>query len=218
MDDERLDIPVDYVRFRQREDRSGYIVDRFGACLADSILDVGCDQAVLKRLLPQVRYVGLDIGGAPDLKLDLDGLERLPFEDGSFHCVVCSDVLEHLEHLHRMFGELIRVARRYVVLSLPNCWVAARVPIQRGRGEFAHYGLPVDPPPDRHRWFFSLQQARHFVHAQARRHTNVRIAQERITEKPRFVLLRALRRLRYRARFDYANRYAHTYWAVLEKT
>jgi SAM-dependent methyltransferase len=215
--DRTISAPVDYVRFERREDRSRYLLRHFATYLTESVLDVGCDQAVLKRLLPQVRYTGVDAAGTPDVRIDLDRVDRLPFEDGTFHCVVCADTLEHLEFLHAMFGELLRVSARYVVVSLPNCWVGARVPIARGRGDFAQYCLPLDPPPDRHRWFFSLEQARAFLHGQARRRGDVRIVTERVTEKPKFGLLRLARRLRHPRRMDYLNRYAHTYWCVLEK-
>jgi hypothetical protein len=212
-----ISAPVDLVRFQRREERSLYIVRHFAPYLTESLLDVGCDQAVLKRLLPEVRYTGIDAGGTPDLTINLDQVDRLPFDDGAFHCVVCADVLEHLESLHAVFGELLRVSAQYVVISLPNCWVAARVPIARGHGEFAHYCLPLDPPPDRHRWFFNLEQARAFVHGQAQRRGDIRVVAERVTEKPKFPLLRLARRIRYPRRMDYLNRYAHTYWCVLEK-
>jgi len=209
-------VPVDRLRFPRREDRSRYIVERFGRFLADSVLDVGCDRAALRDLLPRVRYTGIDLGGTPDITIDLERADRLPFDAAAFRCVVCSDVLEHLDNLHAVFGELLRVAGRHVVLSLPNCWVNARVPIQRGRGDFAHYGLPLDRPADRHKWFFNLQQAREFVHGQAARRGDFRVVDERINEKPKPWPVRLLRRVRCLSRRRYLNRYAHTFWAVLE--
>ncbi len=209
-------IPVDRVRFGRRGTRPAYLVEHFGEYLGGSVLDVGCDRAALRELLAGVRYTGVDVGGSADVRLDLDRTEHLPFPDGAFECVVCLDVLEHLEALHRTFAELVRVAARHLIVSLPNCWVTARVPIRRGRGSFAHYGLPPEPPTDRHRWFFNLQQARAFVRDQARRR-DLRVAAERICEKPKAWPIRLLRRLRYPPRVWYLNRYAHTYWAVLEK-
>ena len=79
----------------------------------------------------------------PDLVIDLEKIERLPFDDASFDAVLCSEVLEHLDNLHAMFGELTRVSRRWILISLPNCWTAARRPVQRGRGAIGHYGLPA---------------------------------------------------------------------------
>jgi SAM-dependent methyltransferase len=210
-------VTVDYCQFKQRADRAEYIASRFGGYLTGKVLDVGCDKASLKPLLPSAQYLGIDVQGQPDMRLDLEKAEVLPFEDGQFDAVVCSDVLEHLDNLHAMFDELLRVSRRYVVISLPNCWSVARVPIQRGKGAFAHYGLPPDRPVDRHKWFFSLQQAGEFINERIARHPGVRLVAQRINEKRRPACLRILRRLRYPCRARYWNRYAHTIWFVLEK-
>ena len=68
--------------------------------------------AALRDLLPRVRYTGIDLGGTPDITIDLERADRLPFDAAAFRCVVCSDVLEHLDNLHAVFGELLRVAGR----------------------------------------------------------------------------------------------------------
>jgi SAM-dependent methyltransferase len=207
---------VDYVSFSDRSVRSRYIADRFQPYLTGKVLDVGCDQAVLKRLRPDLQYTGIDIQGQPDLELNLEKIAALPFADQTFDCVVCSDVLEHLDNMHHMFGELIRVARRYVIISLPNCWAVARVPIERGRGTFGKYGLPIEPPRDRHKWFFSLAEAEAFLRGQTGKYP-ISIVQLLVSEKPRPFLIRAFRRARYPSQARYLNRYAHTLWALLEK-
>lgn len=209
-------ITVEYVSFTDRAVRSRYIAERFTSYLSGTVLDVGCDKAVLKRLLPSLDYTGIDIDGAPDLRLDLEQVDKLPFPDGAFHCVVCSDVLEHLNNLHHMFGELVRVANRYLILSLPNNWCVARVPIERGSGSFGKYGLPVEPPKDRHKWFFSLTEAAAFIDGQTARYP-LSIVERVASEKPRPLLIRVARRCRYPSLERYLNRYAHTLWVVLEK-
>jgi len=208
---------IDYVQFHQRQDRTQYLFDKFRPYLQGAVLDVGCDRAYLKSLLPHCRYIGIDLAGTPDVQLNLEQTDRLPFDDDQFDCVVCADVLEHLDNLHCIFAELLRVSRRYLIISLPNNWNAARVPLQRGRGSFAHYGLPPDKPQDRHKWFFSLTDARDFILERLKRHPNMQIIEERICEKPRHPLRRLPRRLRYPAPWRYLNRYAHTLWTVLQK-
>ena len=42
--------------------------------------------------------------------------------------------------LHRVFAELVRVSRHRILISLPNCWTAARKPLVRGRGSIGHAG------------------------------------------------------------------------------
>ena len=207
---------VEYVHFRDRASRSAYIAHRFAALLTGRVLDIGCDQAVLRQLLSNVTYVGVDMTGNPDLRLNLEKIDRLPFDDASFDCVVCSDVLEHLDNLHAIFGEIVRVAKRYVILALPNNWANARRPIGRGVGSFSKYGLPAEPPADRHKWFFSLSEAVTFVQHQLSKYA-VRLQTCHATEKPRLCIIRAVRRLLYPSQMRYLNRYAHTLWVVLEK-
>ncbi len=167
-------------------------------------------------MIDGMEYTGIDVGGHPDLAVDLEATERLPFEDNAFDCLICSDVLEHLDSLHRTFGELVRVCRGSIIISLPNNWVNARQPIERGHGAFSHYGLPADRPADRHKWFFSLADAQAFYHAQTERYP-IRIDECFAMEKPRPALVRAARRLRYPNRLHYLNRYAHTLWVRYEK-
>lgn len=207
---------VEYIAFITRADRARYVAERFRTCLTGSVLDVGCDEAVLRDLLPGIRYTGVDIGGRPDLTLDLEKTERLPFDDAAFHCVVCTDVLEHIDNLHAMFDELVRVSARHLVVSLPNCWAGARRSIGRGHGSFAHYGLPDERPMDRHKWFFNLSDAEQFVRAQAARRGLV-IGDLFATEKPRLAPARILRRLLYPIQAGYLNRYAHTLWVRFER-
>jgi SAM-dependent methyltransferase len=207
---------VEYVDFHARRDRSRFIARRFAAVLSGSVLDVGCDEAHLRGMIGASRYVGIDVSGRPDRLVDLEKAERLPFADGEFETVVCSDVLEHLDSLHRLFGELVRVAAKHLVLSLPNNWTNARRPIERGHGAIAHYGLPARPPKDRHKWFFGLSEALAFFEAQQAGHP-VRLVHCEASEKPRPALVRLIRRIRYPAQIRYLNRYAHTLWAQYEK-
>jgi hypothetical protein len=208
-------LTTELATFSERRARSEYVARRFAAYLAESVLDVGCYEAPLRELLKGARYVGVDMAGKPDVVLDLDTGAPLPFGEASFHTVLCIEVLEHLEHLHAMFDELVRVSAANVIVSLPNCWRDARRPIERGRGHFAHYGLPAERPQDRHRWFFSYGEAIAFIQARASRH-GLEVAEMFGTEMHRGGLVRAARRLRYPGA-SYLNRYAQTLWAVLRK-
>ncbi len=207
---------VDYVSFPSRLARMEYLATVFKRFLVGRVLDIGCDDAYLRKILPEGDYTGLDIGGEPDIRLNLEEIERLPFEDSCFDCVVSLDVLEHLDNLHHIFGELIRVTRRYLIISFPNNWVNARRPIERGKGSFGHYGLPLERPQDRHKWFFSLAEAKEFVEGQVRKYPLL-LLELRVSEKPRSFVIWAFRRLHYPSPERYLNRYAHTLWVVLEK-
>lgn len=206
----------DLVAFQTREGRMEYLARTFGDVLQGRVLDVGCDRRYLKKLRPDLDYFGIDVGGDPDLVVNLETTPRLPFGDREFDVVVCSEVLEHLDNLHHVFGELVRVSRKHVRISLPNCWTAARRPVQRGKGAIGHYGLPSARPMDRHKWFFSLSEAAEFARAQAAEH-GLSIRALRVSEKPRSPLVRALRRVAHPKRERYDNLYAHTLWVLFER-
>lgn len=208
-------LTTELATFAERRSRSVYVARRFAPYLASSVLDVGCYEAPLRELLTGARYIGIDIVGHPDVIVNLDTSAPLPFGDRSFETVICIEVLEHLDHLHHVFGELARVSAGHVIVSLPNCWRDARRPVERGHGHFAHYGLPADRPPDRHKWFFSYTQARDFVVAQAARH-GLEMVEMFGTEQHRAPWVRAARRLRYPGE-RYFNRYVQTIWAVMRK-
>ncbi len=211
-----IKMKVEFVHFQHRLDRYHYLASRFNRFLMGKILDVGCDQAVLKHILPNVNYTGVDVGGKPDIRLDFEMLQQLPFENDTFECVVCLEVLEHLDNLHQIFGELVRVTKSFIIISLPNNWVNARRPIARGKGSIGHYGLPVDVLQDRHKWFFNLSEAINFAEGQQKKHP-IFIVEACVTEKPRPLLVRTFRRLFHLSRERYLNRYASTLWIVYRK-
>lgn len=100
---------------------------------SDSILDVGCGEgftlerirvAGIARTLEgiEVRSDAIEIGRAlyPELTLRQGSIYELPYADASFDTVLCSEVLEHLEHPEEALAELTRVARRHCIISVPN--------------------------------------------------------------------------------------------------
>lgn len=208
------DLQIEYISFETRQRRTEFLLERYRDRLQRSVLDVGCYEAPLRALLKDVEYTGIDIVGDPDQVIDLENVERLPFADRQFHCVVCVEVLEHLDGLHRVFDELVRVADRYLIVSLPNCWCAARRPIEKGYGRISHYGLPSERPIDRHKWFINTTQAREFF--EAKESTGLKLIELCVAEKPRNSILRRVRKLLHRPE-RYLNRFAHTVFAVYDK-
>jgi SAM-dependent methyltransferase len=115
-------------RFQRR------IVSEIVSLAPDSFLDAGCGEGFVARrvlaVLPGLALTGCDLSASalaiaarqnPTAKFLPASVVALPFPDKSFDVVGCFEVLEHLEgDLPRQaLGELGRVARRAVVLSVP---------------------------------------------------------------------------------------------------
>jgi len=103
------------------EDDQSHIMNRYEhvrhvvsqlAVRADTLLDVGCRDGVLKKYVESlVGYCGLDLccEGADGRLNCLGNLEQgLPFKNGSYDFVVALDCLEHLNDLQAGAEELLR--------------------------------------------------------------------------------------------------------------
>jgi ubiquinone/menaquinone biosynthesis C-methylase UbiE len=106
-----------------------------------SILDVGCGEGVLTEQwadqLGSGRIVGIDLDD-PKLKTEWDKRQRanleykvedatnLSFADGEFDMATAIEVLEHVPDPERTVAEMARVAKRWVLVSVP------REPLWRG--------------------------------------------------------------------------------------
>jgi len=89
-----------------------------------SVLEIGVGDGVVRQYLKTqtpVAYTSFDV--ADDLGADVIGdVRALPFEDASFDMVCAFEVLEHLpfEDFEKALGELVRVARSCVLVSVPH--------------------------------------------------------------------------------------------------
>jgi SAM-dependent methyltransferase len=92
-----------------------------------TVLEVGSgDGRVARRMAALgVRVVGLDVAERTLARAGVPGVlglaSKLPFRDRSFDLVAASEVLEHIpdEDLPRAAAECARVARKYVLASVP---------------------------------------------------------------------------------------------------
>jgi len=144
------------------------MVQAFPSIWSGSVLDVGCRSRQLKDALPKetADYLGVDLYPPADVVGNLGS--GLPFDTASSDTVVALDVLEHTDDIYKSFAELCRVARRHVLIALPNLYdIGGRKRFFFGQPLSAKYGLPVNPPSDRHRWLFSFQEALSFAHTMA---------------------------------------------------
>jgi SAM-dependent methyltransferase len=114
-------------RFRSR------LLDMVVPLAPRSVLDAGCGEGHVTgwvaRALPGAEVTGVE-GRAdalaafrqrnPGLRAVQGDLLRLPFEDGEFDLVTCTEVLEHLPEPRQALRELSRVSAGHVVLTVPH--------------------------------------------------------------------------------------------------
>lgn len=50
----------------------------------------------------------------------LGSVTELPFNDNSFDVITCLEVLEHVPDTKKVISELLRVASKYIILSVPS--------------------------------------------------------------------------------------------------
>ncbi|AQA20056.1 hypothetical protein BST95_19235 [Halioglobus japonicus] len=126
------------------------VAERYDALrvLDGPYLDVGCASGdyVLTLNAQGERVRGFDVE-ENDQWLQSPGLfsqgsaEAIPFADDSFATVYSFEVLEHLRQPEKALTEMLRVATRYVLLSVPNCEPPAEL---RASGlSFNHYTDPT---------------------------------------------------------------------------
>ena len=60
--------------------------------------------------------------------------------------------------------DVLRLSSKYVLISLPNNWKKALNEFIKGRGRWASYGIPPEPPHDRHKWFFNTEDVEDFIY------------------------------------------------------
>jgi 2-polyprenyl-3-methyl-5-hydroxy-6-metoxy-1,4-benzoquinol methylase len=100
-----------------------------------SVLDVGCGEGIVTERfaerLGDGRAVGVDLDD-PKLRAEWEARDRpnlefrtldgpeLPFEKDEFDVACALEVLEHVPDPERTLAEMVRVARRHVIVSVPR--------------------------------------------------------------------------------------------------
>jgi SAM-dependent methyltransferase len=116
----------------------------FAEAAPESVLDVGCGEGVLTeqwaQRLGDGRVVGTDLDDPkltaewatrrrPNLQFEAMPVESLSFADGAFDLVAATEVLEHVDDPEAAVAEMARVARRWLLVSVPHepLWRALNV-------------------------------------------------------------------------------------------
>lgn len=119
-DDRAFSSRIPIQRYWQRR-RYGIVLGMLGH--RERVLDVGCGSSKILEALP--RAVGLDLEFKPlrfrrrtNRWLVNGSVQALPFPDGAFDAVICSEVVEHIPYDPRIFSELERVLSKDGVLII----------------------------------------------------------------------------------------------------
>jgi len=157
-------IKTDFSPFGNRTQRANFIKTKFKEQIekSENILDVGCSDNDLKKIVGN-KVFGIDVSGTYDKRIDLDKDQLSNFSDNSYDFIVCTEVLEHIDNFYDVLDDLMRISKKYTLISLPNCiniWKIIKIITSSRTGKF--YGLPKEKPEDRHRWFFSWKELDEF--------------------------------------------------------
>lgn len=137
-------------RAHQAEKIIAVLIDYMGASRLkkSTVLDVGCSTGIMDHsIAPYVgSLVGMDIDqtavhfaqknfGASGLQFRVGDGMKMPFQGGTFHLVICSQVYEHVSDSQRLFNEIYRVLAPggFCYAALMNKWFPWE----------PHYNLPL---------------------------------------------------------------------------
>jgi len=131
--------------YKIRKDLSDNI-EEFSKGVKGNLLDFGCGSMPYKKYFNVKSYVGLDLeksGFENEYKradVFYDG-KNIPFKDGYFDSVFCSEVLEHVFNPNEVVVEINRVLKKRgkLLITVPFVWDEHEVPYDYAR--YSSYGL-----------------------------------------------------------------------------
>jgi 2-polyprenyl-3-methyl-5-hydroxy-6-metoxy-1,4-benzoquinol methylase len=137
----KTELPTNFLKHTSKNPIQKFLINNFFSSLieiikplgAQTILDAGCGEGfTINKLINNdigKRIEGIEFSKDaisfgkklfPDLNIKQGSVYELPYGDRSIDLVICTEVLEHLEHPEKAVKEMLRVTKRYLVLSVPN--------------------------------------------------------------------------------------------------
>lgn len=134
-------LPTNFIKHTSKNPIQKFLIKKFFSTLIslakslkiESILDAGCGEGfTMDKLLKNevgkriegIEYEknAIDFGKKlfPDLIIKQGSVYELPYKDNSFDLIICTEVLEHLEDPTKALKEMLRVSKKYLMISVPN--------------------------------------------------------------------------------------------------
>lgn len=125
----------------------------------DKVLEVGSGDNWLKT---QIKGC-ISVNNEPptDIIMDLEKVRLTSkFKENSFDTVICTGVLEHLNNYQPVLDDMIKIARNFVIIALPNeTNIVARLQFLLGNIRETEFGFN---PPNRHKWVLNYNLCKRF--------------------------------------------------------
>jgi hypothetical protein len=136
--------------------RNDFVARKLGYLNNETIVDLGCRDQILKKYLKgRYNYIGVDlIKKRKKDKLLIHNLENgLPNFKKKIDIIIALDVLEHLDNLHLIRDQALKISKKKIIIALPNmAYYSFRINfffsgVISGKYPFSYY-----KPLDRHKW------------------------------------------------------------------
>jgi 2-polyprenyl-3-methyl-5-hydroxy-6-metoxy-1,4-benzoquinol methylase len=137
----KTQLPTNYVKHTSKNPLQKLLIERFFSSLvalakplgAKKVLDAGCGEGFsLNKLI--INKVGVELEGIeyskdaidlgkklfPKANIKQGSIYELPYKNGSFDLVVCTEVLEHMDEPTKALKEIVRVSKKNLIISVPN--------------------------------------------------------------------------------------------------
>lgn len=179
---------------------SNEVLSKF--CDVESVLDIGCGDGVVGTLIPKNwSYRGIDLNNAAiyaqntnDNRIiysDPEQLEDVLRTSDPVDLILLLDVLEHTRGFSYLFECAIPLAKRYVMVSLPNeLFLTDRLRLLAGKEHPAHSLELINQPEGfKHQYLINIVKARQILSDVASSHGFRLLAeyQRPLVAKKRFV-------------------------------
>jgi len=117
------DVPINQRRPSDLNPKSLDYVLR--SVVGDTVLDAACGRGYLAEQIVKLgkSVIGLDVIVSEKMEKGVNyvcgDITNLPFENSCFDTVVCTHALEHIEDGNKALSELLRVAKKRVIVVMP---------------------------------------------------------------------------------------------------